>query len=42
MSEQEAGQVLEKMLEYIDETPMSTEVALIGKALRIAIEKLNR
>ena len=42
MSEQEARQVLEKMLEHIDETPMSTKVALIGEALRIAIEKLNR
>ena len=42
MSEQEAKQVLEKMLEHIDEMPMSTEVVLIGEALRIAMEKLNR
>lgn len=42
MSEQEARQVLEKMLEHIDEMSMSTEVAVIGEALRIAIEKLNR
>lgn len=42
MSEQEARQVLEKMLVHIDEMPMSTEIALIGEALRIAIEKLNR
>lgn len=42
MSEQEARQVLEKMLEHVDEMPMSTEVALIGEALRIAIEKLSK
>lgn len=42
MTEQEAKKVLEKMLEHIDDMPISTEVALIGEALRIAIEKLNR
>lgn len=41
MSEQEAWQVLEKMLEHIDKMPMSIEITLIGEALRIAIEKLK-
>ena len=41
MAEQEAKQVLEKMLEHIDDMPVSMEVALIGEALRIAIEKLS-
>ena len=41
MTEQEAKQVLEKMLEHIDDMPVSMEVALIGEALRIAIEKLS-
>lgn len=41
MTEQEAKQILEKMLEYIDDMPVSKEIALIGEALRIAIEKLS-
>ena len=41
MTEQEAKQVLEKMLEHIDDMPVSMEVALIGEAIRIAIEKLS-
>ena len=41
MTEQEAKQVLEKILEHIDCMPVSMEVALIGEALRIAIEKLS-
>ena len=41
MTEEEATKVLEKMLEYIDDIPPSTEIALIGEALRIAIEKLE-
>ena len=42
MTEQEAKQVLEKMLEHIYDMPISMEIALIGEALRIAIDKLNR
>ena len=41
MTEQEAKQVLEKMLEHIDNMSASMEIALIGEALRIAIEKLS-
>ena len=41
MTEQEAKQVLEKMLEHIDNMPTSIEIALIGEALRIAIKKLD-
>ena len=41
MTEEEAIKVLEKMLEYIDDFSPSTEIALIGEALRIAIEKLR-
>lgn len=41
MTEQEAKQVLEKMLEHIDNMPTSMEIALIGEALRIAIKKLG-
>ncbi len=42
MTEQEAKQVLEKMLEHIDNIPTSMEITLIGEALRIAIEKLSK
>ena len=41
MTEQEAKQVLEKMLEHIDDMPVSIEIAIISEALRIAIEKLS-
>ena len=40
MTEGEAKQVLEKLLEQIDSFPVSVSNALIGEALRIAIEKL--
>ena len=40
MTEQEAKQVLEKMLEHIYDMPESLEAAVISEALRIAIEKL--
>ena len=41
MTEQEAKQILEKMLEHIDDMPVSLELALIGEALKVAIEKLS-
>ena len=41
LTEQEAKQVLEKMLEHIDDMPVSMEIAIISEALRIAIEKLS-
>ena len=40
MTEQEAKQVLQKILEYVDDMPESLEIAVIAEALRIAIEKL--
>ena len=40
MTEGEAKQVLEKLLQQIDSFPVSVSNALIGEALRIAIEKL--
>lgn len=41
LTEKEAKQILEKMLEHIDNMSVSIETALIGEALRIAIDKLN-
>ena len=41
MAESEAKQVLEKLLEYLDKMQLTAEVAIIGEALRIAIEKLS-
>lgn len=41
MTEQEAKHILIKMLEHIDNMPVSLELALIGEALKVAIEKLS-
>ena len=41
MDETEAKQVLEKLLECLDKMQLTVEVAIIGEALRIAIEKLS-
>ena len=41
MTEQAAKHILIKMLEHIDNMPVSLELALIGEALKVAIEKLS-
>ena len=41
MTEQEAKLILEKMLEHIDDMSVSLELAIIGEALKVAIEKLS-
>ena len=41
MTEQEAKQVLQKILEHVDEMSESVEIAVIAEALRIAIELLG-
>lgn len=41
MTDEEAKKVLEKLLETVDRFPIQITTAILGEALRIAIEKLE-